>query len=188
MGIFDDLKESLTNFFVDLTTNYQKSNKWKEYHLGFRKTHCWVCLKRNNKIYLSTEVPYLPEHERCACYLDWLRKVNVGSATKMGKNGADYYIHNYKTLPNYYVTKETAYSLGWKPILGNLENVAPGKMIGGNIFNNREDKLPSSPGRIWYECDIDYNGGYRNNYRLIYSNDGLIFKTDSHYSRFIAVE
>ena len=37
-------------------------------------------------------------------------------------------------------------------------------------------------------CDIDYNGGYRNNYRLIYSNDGLIFKTDSHYTSFIAVE
>ena len=46
----------------------------------------------------------------------------------------------------------------------------------------------SAPGRIWYECDIDYNGGYRNNFRLIYSNDGLIFKTDSHYTSFIAVE
>ena len=40
----------------------------------------------------------------------------------------------------------------------------------------------------WYECDINYNGGYRNNYRLIYSNDGLIFRTDSHYTSFIAVE
>ena len=59
---------------------------------------------------------------------------------------------------------------------------------GENVFANREYKLPSAPGRIWYECDIDYNGGNRNNFRLIYSNDGLIFKTDSHYTSFIAVE
>ena len=73
-------------------------------------------------------------------------------------------------------------------MIGNLDKVASGKIIGGDIFKNREDKLPSAPGRIWYECDIDYNGGYRNAYRLIYSNDGLIFKTDSHYAQFIAVE
>ncbi len=30
--------------------------------------------------------------------------------------------------------------------------------------------------------------GYRNNFRIIYSNDGLMFKTDSHYNRFIAIE
>ena len=78
--------------------------------------------------------------------------------------------------------------MGWIAWKGNLDKVAPGKMIGGNVFANREDKLPFAPGRIWYECDVDYNGGYRNNYRLIYSNDGLIFKTDSHYTSFIAVE
>ena len=60
-------------------------------------------------------------------------------------------------------------------------------MIGGNIFYNRADKLPHKEGRIWYECDIDYNGGYRNNYRLIYSNDGLIFRTDNHYSSFVEI-
>ena len=65
---------------------------------------------------------------------------------------------------------------------------APGKMIGGDIFQNRANKLPNAPGSIWYECDIDYQGGFRNNYRLIYSNDGLVFKTDSHYNRFISVE
>ena len=61
-------------------------------------------------------------------------------------------------------------------------------MIGGDIFKNGEGFLPFKEGRIWYECDIDYQGGYRNNYRLVYSNDGLIFRTDSHYSNFIAVE
>ena len=72
--------------------------------------------------------------------------------------------------------------------MGNLDNVAPGKSIGGDIFYDRDNKLPKGLNRIWYECDIDYNGGYRNNFRLIYSNDGLMFKTDSHYNRFIAIE
>lgn len=188
MSIFDDIKESLNNIFNELTTTYQKSTKWKEYHLGATITHCLICLKRDNKIYLPEEVPILPEHERCACFLDWLRKVSIGNATKQGKYGVDFYLYTYGVLPNYYITKKQAKSLGWKPILGNLDEVASGKMIGGEIFKNSDNKLPSAPGRIWYECDIDYNGGYRNNYRLIYSNDGLMFKTDSHYSRFIAVE
>ena len=188
MNIFDDINESLVNYFTELTTNYQYSNKWKEYNLGATLTHCLTCFKRNNKIYLTKDVPLLPEHERCACFLNWLRKISIGNATTLGKNGVDYYLYTHGILPSNYITKEEAYSIGWKPILGNLDKVAPGKTIGGNIFNNREDKLPSVPGRIWYECDIDYNGGYRNNYRLIYSNDGLMFKTDSHYARFIAVE
>ena len=91
-------------------------------------------------------------------------------------------------MPDNYISKEEAKTLGWKPILGNLDEVVPGKMIGGSVYGNRDGKLPSAPGRIWYECDIDYQGGYRNNARLIYSNDGLIFKTDDHYTSFIAVE
>ena len=62
------------------------------------------------------------------------------------------------------------------------------KMVGGDIFKNNLGILPTKEGRIWYECDIDYQGGYRNNARLVYSNDGLIFKTDSHYTNFIAIE
>ncbi|MBQ8451208.1 MAG: hypothetical protein IJ538_00285 [Clostridia bacterium] len=60
-------------------------------------------------------------------------------------------------------------------------------MIGGNIFKNRNNKLPNKYGRVWYECDIDYQGGYRNNSRIIYSNDGLIFMTDSHYNNFVEI-
>ncbi len=112
----------------------------------------------------------------------------VGAATNLGNDGADYWIFYYRKLPDNYITKAQAMELGWKATLGNLDEVAPGKMIGGDIFANRNGKLPSAPGRIWYECDIDYQGGYRNNARLIYSNDGLIFKTDDHYTSFIAVE
>ena len=188
MGIFDDIEESISNFFKETTTKYEKSNKWKEDKLGPTITHCLTCFKRQNKIYDKNNIPILPEHIKCLCYLQWMRKVLIGNATNLGVIGADYYIANYGILPNYYITKEEAENLGWVAWKGNLDKVAPGKMIGGNVFANREDKLPSAPGRIWYECDIDYNGGYRNNFRLIYSNDGLIFKTDSHYTSFIAVE
>jgi hypothetical protein len=35
--------------------------------------------------------------------------------------------------------------------------------------------LPKASGRQYYECDINYQGGYRGAERIVYSNDGLIF-------------
>ena len=188
MSIFDDIKESIENYFKDLTVIYNKSSRWKKYNIGIAKTHCVNCLSRQNKIYEVRTEPNIPEHDRCVCFLTALDSVGVGQATKQGINGADFYLKNYGRLPDYYITKEEAKRLGWKSIKGNLDQVAPGKMIGGNIYYNKPPYLPEKEGRIWYECDIDYQGGYRNNYRLVYSNDGLIFRTDSHYLKFIAVE
>jgi hypothetical protein len=34
-------------------------------------------------------------------------------------------------------------------------------MIGGDVFENRKHKLPDAPGRIWFEADFDYTGGYK---------------------------
>ena len=62
MGIFDDIKESVTNFFKGLTTKYEKSNKWIEYILGSTFAHCEICFKRQNKIYEKNNAPILPEH------------------------------------------------------------------------------------------------------------------------------
>lgn len=192
MSILDDIKENIRERFELAFTNYEKSTKWKEYHVNeFIINHCILCLLLDNKIYdvyQNEEIPELPQHEKCGCYLGWMRMQYAGMATDLGRMGADYYLKLYKRLPNYYITKEEAKKLGWKGIKGNLDKVAPGKMIGGNIFLNREGKLPSSPGRIWYECDINYEGGYRNNYRLLYSNDGIMFKTDCHYTQFISIE
>ncbi|MDY4159691.1 MAG: hypothetical protein SOY02_05595 [Candidatus Onthovivens sp.] len=113
MGIFDDIKESISNFFKETTTKYEKSNKWKEYKLGPTITHCLICFKRQNKIYDKNNIPILPEHIKCLCYLQWMRKVLIGNATNLGVIGADYYIANYGILPNYYITKEEAEKLGW---------------------------------------------------------------------------
>jgi hypothetical protein len=62
--------------------------------------------------------------------------------------------------------------------------VAPGKSIGGDVFGNYERLLPAAGGRVWTECDIGADGGYRNAKRVIFSNDGLIYYTDAHYESF----
>lgn len=65
--------------------------------------------------------------------------------------------------------------MGWKAVLGNLTDVAPGKMIGGDVYQNRNGHLPQAPGRIWYEADVNFTDGYRTRHRILYSSDGLIF-------------
>ena len=94
------------------------------------------------------------------------------------------YIHMYKTLPPNYITKGQATKLGWKS-RGTLDQVAPGKSIGGDRFNNYEKLLPDKQGRVWKECDIDYVRGNRNAKRICYSNDGLIYYSASHYRDFV---
>lgn len=94
------------------------------------------------------------------------------------------YIHTYNKLPSNYITKQEAEDLGWISSKGNLKKVAPGKSIGGDRFGNYEGKLPKARGRSYTECDIDFDGGYRNSKRIIFSNDGLIFYTEDHYETF----
>ena len=99
---------------------------------------------------------------------------------------ADYLIR-YKRLPDNYITKSQASALGWVAKKGNLAEVAPGKSIGGDIFSNREGRLPSASGRTWREADINYVSGFRNADRLVYSSDWLIYKTTDHYATFTRI-
>jgi len=94
------------------------------------------------------------------------------------------YIKKHNRLPDNFITKKDAGTLGWNPSKGNLWAVAPGKSIGGDVFRNREKKLPVKRGRIWYEADIDYQGGKRGKDRILFSSDGLIYKTEDHYRTF----
>lgn len=93
----------------------------------------------------------------------------------------------YGRLPEYYIDYNDAKNLGWNPNTGNLRKISPGKMISNGIFKNKSNKLPESPNRIWYEADINYNGGFRGSDRIIYSNDGLIFVTYDHYETFAEI-
>lgn len=91
------------------------------------------------------------------------------------------YLREHGGLPDYYLTKAQASARGWKPSEGNLADVAPGMMIGGDHFTNSQHLLPSAKGRLWYEADFDYVRGTRNAKRILYSNDGLIYVTYDHY-------
>lgn len=94
------------------------------------------------------------------------------------------YIHTYGKLPSNYITKQEAEKRGWDSQEGNLSDVLPGLSIGGSSYGNYEELLPKADGRKYYECDIDYSGGYRNAKRIVYSNDGLVFYTEDHYKTF----
>lgn len=95
------------------------------------------------------------------------------------------YLNEYQELPPNFITKAEAQKLGWDNSKGNLWEVAGQKSIGGDRFGNFDGLLPKAQGRQYYECDIDYYGGYRGAERIVYSSDGLIFYTGDHYKTFV---
>ncbi|PQQ22828.1 hemagglutinin, partial [Photorhabdus luminescens] len=93
-------------------------------------------------------------------------------------------------LPKNYVTKSQAVNNGWKPGKA-LNNTTPGGQLGGDIFENSNNLLPSSPGRVWREADIGLDNtmsrGNQPGTRLLYSNDGLLYITTDHYETAISI-
>ena len=117
------------------------------------------------------------------------QSVNSGSqqldekGTYDSKDEVALFIHLYGRLPDNYIAKNQAEKLGWNG--GSVEQVAPGKCLGGSRFYNNEKKLPEKNGRKYYECDIDTLGKKsRGSKRIIYSDDGLIYYTSDHYETF----
>lgn len=150
---------------------------------------CFRCREKYGKIYNKDEIidPEPPLHYNCRCEIKALRSVKAGNATKNGNDGADYWIKCFGELPGYYVTKDFAYSVGWRDGK-SLSKYAFGKRIFGGIYNNTNGHLPDAPGRIWYEADINYYEGKRNCHRLLlWSNDGLMFVTYDHYETFYEI-
>jgi guanyl-specific ribonuclease Sa len=93
------------------------------------------------------------------------------------------YLYCYGQLPQNFITKSEAKSLGWNG--GGLEDFAPGCCIGGDKFGNYEGSLPEADGRRYFECDINTLGkSSRGAERLVFSNDGLIYYTPDHYDTF----
>jgi ribonuclease T1 len=87
-------------------------------------------------------------------------------------------------LPPKFLTKKQAKKMGWKPGRDLWENKSlQGKSIGGDLFSNREGRLPDGA-RVWREADLDYRGGRRGPKRVVYSNDGLRAVTVDHYRTF----
>ena len=106
------------------------------------------------------------------------------NGTYTTKDEVALYIHMYGHLPSNFISKTKAKQAGWVASEGNLDEVCPGKSIGGSQFYNDDGLLPEASGRTWKECDINYHGGYRGAERIVFSNDGLIYYTGNHYSSF----
>lgn len=98
---------------------------------------------------------------------------------------ADWLFSHEFTLPDNFITKKEAQQLGWGTRYRYVSDAAPGMSIGGDHFGNYEGKLPTAKGRRYYECDCFYTSGSRNAYRIIFSNDGLVFYTEDHYETFV---
>lgn len=116
-----------------------------------------------------------------------MRTKKAGTVTKLGPLGADAQLCYLKKLPENYLTKKEVTKVGWISTGGNLSDILPGKEIGGDIYINKEKKLPDKENRVWREADFDYTKGYRNDKRILYSNDGLLFATYDHYHTFYEI-
>ena len=94
------------------------------------------------------------------------------------------YVFAHGELPDNFLTKKEAQALGWQNGYRYVSDAAPGMSIGGDYFGNYEKQLPVVKGRKYYEADCFYQGGPRNEYRIIYSNDGHVWYTEDHYNTF----
>lgn len=170
--------------FSPRTTTSDNWNLWKA---RISLATCNECMKNHLKIFPKYHYERPPKHPNCHCSLEALVAVYSGSATKDGLSGADVWLKMYGELPDNYVDKKSAQKAGWKNFKGNLRKVLPNATIGGDIYYNDKGRLPEKSGRIWYEADINYDGGFRNTHRILYSNDGLVFVTYDHYNTFYEI-
>lgn len=166
-----------------------QSSSFKNWVAVMDPKTCIECKTLNGKIYTWYETPYPepPLHQRGRCEIVPMKALYAGTATEKGYDGADWWLDRYACLPNYYITKNQAFNLGWRREKGNLHKVAPGKMITGGIYKNGNGHLPHKEGRVWREADINYTKGKRNKERIVFSNDGLIFVTFDHYETYYEI-
>ena len=94
------------------------------------------------------------------------------------------YLYAHGELPENFITKQEARALGWNGLHNYVSDVAPGMSIGGDRFGNYEELLPVVKGRHYFEADCYYEGGRRNAFRIIYSDDGHVWYTEDHYRTF----
>ena len=151
-------------------------------------TTCIKCADNHGRIFAQHDpaIPKIPLHARCKCSLEKIEAIEAGYATHNKTDGADYWLKYYGKLPEYYISPEQLGELGWN--YGDRPSqYVSGKMLGGGIYENENRKLPTKPGRVWYEADINYTPGRRNDHRIVWSNDGLIFVTYDHYHTFYEI-
>lgn len=164
------------------------SINYKNWMSVLSPTTCKECSQKHGTIFPFNvdEKSHIPLHLNGQCKIVPMRTKQVGTATEDGSLGADVCLTYRHKLPDNYITFDQAKDLGWIANQGNLDAVAPGKMVYRD-HQNRYGKLPSAPGRSWYEADINYRGGYRSHDRILFSSDGLIFVTYDHYKTYYEI-
>ena len=165
-----------------------QSSHWKHWMTEQDPKVCSVCEAMQGKIYSLYEDadPAPPLHSNCRCKIAVMKSVIAGFGTKDVINGADWWLKHNGRLPDYYISWDVLYARGHKYAKPPRQK-APGMMIYGGEYDNENGHLPSVPGRTWYEADINYYEGHRNNHRIVWSNDGLIFVTYDHYHTFYEI-
>jgi len=158
-----------------------QNNKWKNWLVKICAVLFLLILSgcQAAKITTPPEIPNtntaVPKQETSASPAQKEQPPNKAEgATVQVKKGQNYstkeevaaYIHEFMALPPNFITKTEAEKLGWDNSKGNLWKVTSKKSIGGDSFGNLEGLLPKASGRKYYECDINYNGGYRGAERI----------------------
>lgn len=165
-----------------------RSNRWQHWNTTKDVGTCEACAEKHGRIYAIGEIleQKPPLHEHCRCILELMDAVEAAEACADGEQGAPWWLFHRGILPEYYIAIDALRGLGWRS--GQApDKYATGKMLFSGVFPNTEGKLPTAPGRVWYEADIDYHGGRRGGHRVLWSNDGLMFVTYDHYATFIEV-
>ncbi len=160
------------------------STRWANWESKLTERTCPECQDRHGKIVDISELKNRFTkiiHFFCQCLLVPMRTKEAGT---VDSRNADIYLMYYGVLPEWYITKDEAMANGWSKKKKNFDNVLPGRVLGGDVFYNNKNKLPSKKGREWYEAYINHIRGERNMQRIVYSNDGLIFVTHDHYETF----
>lgn len=188
-------KEVISDFVDNLLVDRDvrgMSAHWANWMSNLAINTCLLCRNNHGTIVDISVLENKTEvraHPYCVCVYVPMRTKKVGtiSQEKDYLDSVDVSLYNGLGLPDYYVSKEVANAAGWGNGHKKLSSVLPNKMIGGDQYFNDDGRLPSAPGRIWYEADVDYIGGKRNRKRIMYSNDGLIFYTSDHYHTFYEI-
>ena len=166
------------------------SVNWANWVSRLALNTCQYCVEQHGKIVnisILNNKTDVDAHPNCQCKYVPMRTKRMGTVTDWGEEGAEVYLYHFGRLPDYYVNTQTAQQAGWQTTKKKLSSALPGKMLGGDVFANSASKLPSAPGRVWYEADINYGGGKRNRQRIVYSNDGLMFATYDPYQTFYEI-
>ena len=134
------------DIFIPLTV---ASSNWKHWKAVLDLKTCEDCRSKHGKICAMNDIPtpMPPLHYYCRCEINPMRAVRAGMGSYEGENGADWWLWNKGVLPDNYIFIDDLLTLGWQHGKSPVK-YAPGKMVYGGIYYNREGLLPDAPGRV----------------------------------------